>query len=129
MEKPSLKDRKQVLLDKASLYKKQIRENVNELYDDVENRGKKVLIIGGVLIIAYGILDLILKSRQNNAIEEDYIDDDREIQNPPVSTRPKQDSFIVRSIKEQIAAFIMALAKQTLNEILENLKKKQTESD
>ena len=127
MEKPSIKDKKQVLLDKASLYKKQIRESVNELYEDVENRGKKVLIIGGALIITYGILDLILKSRQNKVVEEEY--EEREIQNPPVSTRPKQDSFIIRSIKEQIAAFIMALAKQTLNEILENLKKKQTESE
>ncbi len=127
MEKPNIKERKQILLDAAELYKKKIRQNVNDLYGDVENRGKKVLIIGGVLIVTYGILDLILKSRKNKTVEIEY--EDREIQNPPVSKRPKKESFIIRSIKEQIAAFIMALAKQTLNEVLENLRKKQTETE
>ncbi len=127
MDKPSIKEHKQLLLDKASLYKKKIRENVNDLYDDVENRGKKVLIIGGVLVVAYGILDLILKSRTPQ-IEEYEVDGEEKIQQPLVSTKPKQDSYIIRSIKEQIAAFIMALAKQALNEVLENLKNRQTES-
>jgi len=127
LEKPNIKERKQILLDAAELYKKKIRQNVNDLYGDVENRGKKVLIIGGVLIVTYGILDLILKSRKNKTVEIEY--EDREIQNPPVSKRPKKESFIIRSIKEQIAAFIMALAKQTLNEVLENLRKKQTETE
>lgn|GEM_PF-4619013 len=127
MDKPSIKEHKQLLLDKASLYKKKIRENVNDLYDDVENRGKKVLIIGGVLVVAYGILDLILKSRTPQ-IEEYEEAGEEKIQQPLVSTKPKQDSYIIRSIKEQIAAFIMALAKQALNEVLENLKNRQTES-
>jgi len=127
VDKPSIKEHKQLLLDKASLYKKKIRENVNDLYDDVENRGKKVLIIGGVLVVAYGILDLILKSRTPQ-IEEYEEAGEEKIQQPLVSTKPKQDSYIIRSIKEQIAAFIMALAKQALNEVLENLKNRQTES-
>ena len=127
MDKPSIKEHKQLLLDKASLYKKKIRENVNDLYDDVENRGKKVLIIGGVLVVAYGILDLILKSRTPQ-IEEYEVDGEEKIQQPLVSTKPKQDSYIIRSIKEQIAALIMALAKQALKEVLENLKNRQTES-
>ena len=127
MDKPSIKEHKQLLLDKASLYKKKIRENVNDLYDDLENRGKKVLIIGGVLVVAYGILDLILKSRTPQ-IEEYEVDGEEKIQQPLVSTKPKQDSYIIRSIKEQIAALIMALAKQALKEVLENLKNRQTES-
>ncbi|MEM1134452.1 MAG: hypothetical protein AAGI07_01340 [Bacteroidota bacterium] len=118
-------ERKQVLQDQAKLYKKRIRQNVNDLYGNAESKGKKIIIIGGALIVVYGILDLALRFRPKGISQTE---DATNLENPPVSTHIRNESVIIRSIKEQIASFILALAKQALNEVLEKLKNRQTET-
>ncbi|UZR92906.1 hypothetical protein [Chondrinema litorale] len=130
MNKIDTSDRKQVLLDQAKVYQKHIRDNVNDIYDNVESKGKKVLVIGGVLVAAYSILDLIIRFRKTHYHPEperhiEY----RDAEHPPVDTRPKKESFIIKSIKEYIATFLLALARQTLTEVIEAIKNKKDDSE
>ncbi|MBT28845.1 MAG: hypothetical protein CMO01_04210 [Thalassobius sp.] len=130
MDKIDITDRKQVLLDQAKVYQKHIRDNVNDIYGNVESKGKKVLVIGGVLVAAYSILDLIIRFRRTSHSEpERHIEyRDRDIEHPPVDTRPKKESFIIKSIKEYIATFLLALARQTLTEVIEAIKNKKDDT-
>ena len=130
MNKIDTSDKKQVLLDQAKLYQKHIRENVNEIYGNVESKGKKVLIIGGVLVAAYGVLDIFIRFRNKRVEVPQYQNQDKtNIEHPPVDSSPKKESFIVKSIKQYIATFLLALARQTITEVIEAIKNKKDENE
>ena len=112
-------DKKRVkLMNKSNSFKDALNKNIDDLKSGSTNVGNFALIGGAVLLGGY----LLYKMISNPDEIEENINE-----NTIIVQSPKQDSFIVRSIKQSIATFILAIAKQKLLEYLDNQKEETVE--
>ncbi|MBX2842273.1 MAG: hypothetical protein KTR26_10900 [Flammeovirgaceae bacterium] len=120
--KTEIIQQKKTLQKEAETYKEALKADVQTVVKEVENKGKKVLIISGVLIVTYATLELFLNSRKNTT--QSIESKDSKGKESMVGTE-KTDSLMVRKIKEHITTFILNLLTQSLNEFIENLSKRK----
>ncbi|WP_020530214.1 hypothetical protein [Flexithrix dorotheae] len=120
--KEEIIQQKKTLQKEAETYKEAIKVDVHTVVKEVENKGKKVLIISGVLLGTYAFLELFLNSRKNTT---QLIESKNKKGKESIVVTEKTESLMVRKIKDHITNFILNLLTQALNEFIENLSKKR----
>lgn len=110
-ERLTVTKREQLLADSES-YKEAIRDGVIEIKSSAEKWVRTVLIIGGTLILAY--------SFARNLIEQKRYKDNPDL---PVRASASSDLGIFNRVMEQIAFFLMAMAREKLMEFLKTYQK------
>jgi len=119
--KTSYADRKATLSRTTEKYKQAIENQVDDLKVNAGKIGKNALIIGGTLVASYLIVRLLVgkgKSKETAAPKEN-----RYLPVAPV----KRESSIVSLIKQQIALFLIAIAKEKITKAIEQLRKTDTQ--
>ncbi|MBW8050598.1 MAG: hypothetical protein FVQ77_09710 [Cytophagales bacterium] len=109
--------KKKVLHVTSDQYKKAIRSDIEGLKKNARKWSTNALIIGGTLLAAYSLVKIFFDSK-----DEESESPDRD-HNLPANTN--HESIVVRMIKEQLAAFLLNLAKKKLIEFLHDLNNKK----
>ena len=108
------------LKKKSASLKDAITHNFDDFKSNTEDISKAAIIGGGVLLAGYIIYRLLRTQPKPYTT-----DSEKQI---VVVNGPNQDSIIVRNIKNAIATFILAIAKQKLAEYLDNRERKMNEN-
>lgn len=114
-DKRSIADRKAALSQSAGKYRLAIKEQAGGLKANAGRIGKNTLVIGGVLLASYLVVRMLAKERKpkNAAQPGGYL--------PAAPVR--RESTVVAMIKQQIALFLIAIAKQKITEVIAQLRK------
>ena len=116
------------LVKKSNLLEGSIEEDLDKIKDYFQENGQNALVIGGTLLGAYLLLRLLTSSGS----------DDEQITTIPATTNPQpvvhmvreeQESVIVKQIKASITLFLISIAKQKLQEFIENYGKEESKSE
>jgi predicted alpha/beta-fold hydrolase len=116
------------LVKKSNLLEGSIEEDLDKIKDYFQENGQNALVIGGTLLGAYLLLRLLTSSGS----------DDEHFTTIPASTNPQpvvhmvreeQESVIVKQIKASITLFLISIAKQKLQEFIENYGKEKPKSE
>lgn len=125
-DKNSFEARKEALNRTSEIYKQAIDNQVVVIKENAGQVGKTVLLAGAGLAVAYLLIKVFTKSgnKSKHALPYDYSDInqliDQQSRNPSLPTRVNnQDSPLVNLIKQQIAIFLVGIAKQRLQEALQ----------
>ena len=115
-------EQKKRLLAEASQYQTAIRNQFENSVEKIEKKGTRVLVIGGVIISVYLVLQLgatLFVKKKKEKIE--YVP----VQNSQApTTKSSEGNFgIIKMIKESIASFLIEIAKQKLREAIEQYQK------
>ncbi len=116
-DKKSIADRKATLSQAANKYRTAIDEQLNGLKANAGNIGKNTLVIGGVLVVSYLIVRALAKDKKS--AKSAATESGRYLPAPPA----RRESMLVNMIKQQIALFLIAIAKQKITEVIEQLRK------
>jgi hypothetical protein len=119
--KPSIADRKAKLSLTTEKYKKAIENQVDDLKANAGKIGKNALIIGGTLVISYALVKLLVG--RNKTPKAPGPEENRYLPVAPV----KRESGIVSLIKQQIALFLIAIAKEKIIQAIEQLRKNDSQ--
>jgi len=109
--------KKEVLHKTSDQYKNAIKSDLDGLKKNAREWGKNALIIGGTLLAVYSLVNIFFDS------EDEKVESPAKDHKLPANTN--HESIIVRMIKEQLAAFLLNLAKKKLIEFLDDLKSKK----
>ncbi len=118
--KKSFSDRKASLKQVTEKYKNAIENQVGDLKENAGKIGRNAMVIGGVLVVGYLVARLIAGSEKKQVkIDENY--------HPNMPVAPVRREFgLVSLIKQQIALFLVAIAKEKLLEAIEQIRKNDT---
>lgn len=112
---------KAMLIKKSNLLEGSIDNDVDKIKEYVEEYGKNFLIITGSLLATYVLLRIITKSSD----EDDKIVKSIPLKSEVYGSQPqqvvhvvKEESEIVKQIKNSIALFLISIAKQKLQEFI-----------
>ncbi|MDW7693925.1 hypothetical protein R9C00_04130 [Flammeovirgaceae bacterium SG7u.111] len=120
-----LKAQKETLKKEAEQYRNNIKAQINGTVDNVENAGKNALIAGGILLVGYGLFNLLSGKRQRT----EYITQ----ATPPTSStassseqapvkqvyvKPKRTSYFGKLLKEQLVMMVVDVARKSIKDIL-----------
>jgi hypothetical protein len=105
-EKIIVSHREKLLTD-SEAYKDAIKNQVFEIKSSAERWAKAVLIVGGTIFLAYTFFRSLIDARKYN--ENDQL---------PARTVSVSELNIFQKIMEQIAFFLMAIAREKLMEFL-----------
>ncbi|MDJ1484022.1 hypothetical protein QNI16_26230 [Cytophagaceae bacterium YF14B1] len=119
--KSSIADRKASLNRATEKYKKAIENQVGDLKANAGKIGKNALIIGGTLVAGYLIVRVLVGKDKTTQLS--FEKEERNLPAAPV----KRESAIVSLIKQQIALFLIAIAKEKLFQAIEQLRKNDTQ--
>ncbi|MDJ1470945.1 hypothetical protein QNI19_34790 [Cytophagaceae bacterium DM2B3-1] len=119
--KSSIADRKASLNRATEKYKKAIENQVGDLKANAGKIGKNALIIGGTLVAGYLIVRMLVGKDKTTKLS--FEKEERNLPAAPV----KRESAIVSLIKQQIALFLIAIAKEKLLQVIEQLRKNDTQ--
>lgn len=137
-EQNSLAAKKEALSRQSELYKQAIEEQVNDIKENAGQLSKKALIIGAGVVAGYFLLKVFIKAgnkkvhvpaKTTSYDNKGYIYDSfanghsKPLMAPAVRTEP----LIVSLIKQQIAIFLIGLAKQKIQEALNHFHKENNE--
>lgn len=116
------------LVKKSNLLEGSIEEDLDKIKDYFQENGQNALVIGGTLLGAYLLLRLLTSSGSDN---EDLPSYTHQPTAQPVvhMVREEQDSVIVKQIKASISLFLISIAKQKLQEFIENYGKEESKSE
>lgn len=112
----SREERKEFLQESANKYLEAIETQIG----DLKNVGKNALIIGGVVLTAYALTELLLPSaKQKTSLDTKPIvqEDDND-----------EDSFVWATLKGVATSVLLTIAKNKLLEIIENFTTDATEN-
>lgn len=113
----SREERKEFLQESANKYLEAIETQIG----DLKKVGKNALVIGGVVLTAYALTELLLPSaKQKISLDPKPIaqeDDDND-----------EDSFVWAALKGVATSVLLTIAKNKLLEIIENLTTDATEN-
>jgi len=112
----TIQKREQLVAD-SEAHKDAIRNQVIELKSSAERWMKTVLVIGGTIVIAYSFVRALIDQRGSKS-------------NPdlPVKTNHGANLGIFNSVMQQIAFFLMAMAREKLMEFLNNYSKGEADT-
>lgn len=114
----SREERKEFLQESANKYLEAIETQIG----DLKKVGKNALVIGGVVLTAYALTELLLPStKQKISIDPKPIVQEEDDDND-------EDSFAWAALKGVATSVLLTLAKNKLLEIIENLTTDATEN-
>ena len=119
--KPSLADRKAAVSITTEKYKKAIESEVGGLKENAGRIGKNALIISGALLASYLVVRLLVGKGKDNPKSKQTVAADENRHLPVAPAR--RESTIVSMIKQQIALFLVAIAKEQITKAIEQLRK------
>ena len=117
-DRKSIADRKWALGQSTKKYKLAIEEQLGGLKANAGKIGKNTLVIGGVLLVSYLIVRALAKEKKPG--KGLVTQPERHL---PATAVVRRESTIVNMIKQQIALFLIAIAKQKITEVIEQLRK------
>ncbi|GAA4827239.1 hypothetical protein [Algivirga pacifica] len=128
-----LKLQKKELVAETKEYKNALSIQMKSTVREAKSTGKNAIIISTALIGAYGLLYLLLsngkkkskKDKEEITAAYQALPDGPEY--PPryyPETRQREESTIIRTIKANIANFLIGIAKQELAKAIEELKER-----
>jgi hypothetical protein len=108
----NVEEQKIALSRKSKLYEVAITDDFEEMKEDLKGIGTKTLLIGGAFLAGIFIAKKLFSGKKKpEKIEKTfYADPNAQM----VIHQPKQESTIVRMIKEHIALFIIGIIKEKL---------------
>ena len=116
-DKKSIADRKAALSQSAKKYRTAIDEQLNGLKANAGKIGRNTLVISGVLVVSYLIVRALTKGKKSG--KSAATEPERYLPAAPV----RRESRIVSMIRQQIALFLIAIAKQKITEVIAQLRK------
>ena len=116
-DKKSIADRKAALSQSAKKYRTAIDEQLNGLKANAGKIGRNTLVISGVLVVSYLIVRALTKEKKSG--KSAATEPERYLPAAPV----RRESRIVSMIRQQIALFLIAIAKQKITEVIAQLRK------
>ena len=96
-------------------YQEALEDQLSGLKKDAESWMKGAAIVGGMIFVGYSIYKLFMEKEETEEVQEN------EGVLTPVPVQDKSESSVVRMIKESIALFLIGIAKQKIQEFLQNL--------
>jgi len=122
-------DEKAKLVKKSNLLEGSIEEDLDKIKDYFQENGQNALVIGGTLLGTYLLLRLLTSSGSDDAPQPTYTNHHPSAQPVIHMVREEQDSAIVKQIKASISLFLISIAKQKLQEFIENYGKEKPKSE
>ena len=119
-----LQNQKEELTQGIRSYKETFSEKL-KVSSDVLERGKWVAIGLGAVWFIYQLTNIIFGSGNSGHYLEEGDDSNTKI----VVLQPKEDSSIIKMIKNGIATFLLNIAKKELTRVLEKLREGSTQSE
>ncbi len=119
--KTSIADRKATLSLAAEKYKQAIENQVGDLKANAGKIGKNALIIGGTLVAGYLVVRLLVGKEKPGKVQTPA--ENRYLPVAPV----KREFTLVNLIKQQIALFLVAIAKEKIIQVIEQLRKNDSQ--
>ena len=114
------------LLEKQQEHLENIRLGISKVKKEVTSTSGKVIGIGASLLIGYYIFSLFFKEESKIVL----VPKDKESENLPISKIETIDeSPIVSAIRGYIISFLLSLAKQKIQQFLDELYKKDDGND
>ena len=101
-------------------YQEALEDQLTALKQEAESWLKGAAIIGGIIFVGYSFYKLFME-------KEDMPMQENEATLTPVHN--KSESSIVRMIRESIALFLIGIAKQKIQEFLQNLESEYENGD
>ena len=116
------------LVKKSNLLEGSIEDDLDKIKEYFQENGQNALVIGGTLLGTYLLLRLLTSSGSNDEHRPTY---SNQTTSQPVvhMVREEQDSAIVKQIKASISLFLISIAKQKLQEFIENYGKEKPKSE
>lgn len=112
--------RKEQLQQEAQEYKNKIDTQVITLKTEATKVGTATLVIGGVLLGTYLLFRWLSPADKKPKVKEIVYDENT---NLPVAVKePKEESWIISSIKGYIMSFLIAIAKDKILEAISLMK-------
>lgn len=113
----SIAERKKALSQDTEKYKQAIGNQVDGLKENAGQVGKMALIVGGSLAASYLLVRTVVRARrkkrhkyENGGIDQQWA------KNP----QPRRESVIMSTIKHQLTMFLVGLAKQRIQAIIDH---------
>ena len=106
--------KRETLKSKSGSFKDALTKNIDEIKSSSVSVGNAALIGGSIFLGGY-----LLYKMLSGTSDEEYEDIKEKM---VIVHSPKQESFLMRSIKQSIATFLLAIAKQKLVESLKKIK-------
>lgn len=117
-----IEKQREALLQEAANRRKELQSEVTGLVDHVENKGKKIVLITGGILLGYLVLDLVIRHRgETKVVYKGHVPEGQE----PVVVAKSEDSYLIRTLKQQMVNFILNVVTRSLNELIEQLMKKK----
>ena len=110
----SIDKKRDKLISKSSSFKDALTKNIDDIKNGSASISNAALIGGGILLGGYVLYKLLSSTDYEEEVIE--VPQDKLV----VIKTPKQESFLGRSIKQSIATFLLAIAKQKLMEYLDD---------
>jgi hypothetical protein len=107
--------KREKLVHESDVYKEAIIDQVEDIKSSMEQWLKTVLVIGGTIVISYTFVRSLIHKKERSDENE----------NLPARTHAEKDS-IANRIMEQIAFFLMSVAREKLMEFLKKYGKNDT---
>jgi hypothetical protein len=107
-------NRKTELQQTSDNYKQVLEEKITDLKTDASRIGKQALVIGGSIAAVYLLLEMILPA------DDDEIETKNTVSGvtPIIVERPKESSWLSKSLQTMATTALLALAKQKLSDFL-----------
>ena len=104
-------------------YQEALEDQLSELRSEAEGWIKGAAIIGGMIFVGYSLYKLFIENDE----KEEFAAPEKEAVLTPVVNN--NESSIVRMIKESIALFLIGIAKQKIQDFLQNLEREYENGD
>ena len=104
-------------------YQEALEDQLTALKQEAESWLKGAAIIGGIIFVGYSFYKLFMEKDE----KEEIPTQENEATLTPVHN--KSESSIVRMIRESIALFLIGIAKQKIQEFLQNLESEYENGD
>lgn len=114
--KGSREERKELLQESANKYLEAIEMQIG----DLKKVGKNTLVIGGVIVAAYALTELLLPSQKQKTSSEPLL---------LVEEENESESIVWAALKGAATSLLLALAKDKLLEFMDNYTTNNVESN
>lgn len=121
----SFSEKRSFLETRSERFKTAAKGEVLQLKGNISKIGKSALIVGSGVLATYLLYKMFFGKKEVQTIVQPQSTVNPE--NTVVIQRVEEESGIVKRIKEQIALFLISIAKQKLQEYIDGLGKKTNE--
>jgi len=119
----NIESEKNKLLAQVNQYKSNLKQQAHLIKEKFQDKGVHIAIVGGTLLagwIFYKIFSVSNKNNPTTLLPQNTCTPNQAT--PFVFVPPAQEPLIVRLIKENITMFLLAIAKEKLTKLFEQLR-------